>query len=129
MILFLALIVLICSAPVVAPRTTAASQVASPPEVVLALATSSMTFGSQVSQQGASQDIRKFNLKDFAYREAVRTLRQDWAEAVKSIEEQGDKGGEDDWVQAKKIQSFGAKPIYGDLTGDGSDEAAVSVKS
>ena len=94
---------------------------------LLVLVTSSMVFGKQANQRGVNQAIRKFNLKDFSHQEAVRTLRQDWAEAVKFIEQDGEAGGKDDWVQAKNMQTFEAKPTYGDLTSDGSEEAAVSV--
>ena len=122
-----AFLVLICGATVVVQYSTPASQAAGTSETPFVLPISSKLFDSQAKQRGAHQTIRKFNLNDFAHQEAVRTLRQDWAEAVKFIKEAGDEGGEDDWVQAKNIMGFEAKPFYGDLTGDGSEEAAVSV--
>lgn len=91
---------------------------------LLVAATSSVASSNQLRQKSANQNIRKFDLKSVAYREAAKTLRQDWAEAVKFIKENGD----DDWVQAKYIVDFEAKPTYGDITGDGSDEAAVNVQ-
>jgi hypothetical protein len=93
--------------------------------VLLVVATSSLALSSEVSQRGTSKDIRKFNLKTFAYRDAVKTLRQDWDEAVKFIKKNGE---DDDWVQEKNIEGFEAKPTYGDMTGDRSDEAAVNVQ-
>jgi len=92
--------------------------------VVLIVAASSVALSNQPGQRSTNQHIRKFNLKSFAYRDAVKTLRQDWAEAVKFIKEDG---GKDDWVQEKNIVGFEAKSVYGDITGDGSDEAAVNV--
>ena len=91
---------------------------------LLVAATSSVASSNQLRQKSTNQNIRKFDLKSFAYREAVKTLRQDWAEAVRFMEKNGDK---DDWVQEKNIEGFEAKSTYGDITGDRSDDAAVSV--
>jgi hypothetical protein len=93
--------------------------------VLLIVATSSVVLSNQLSQRSTNQHIRKFNLKRMANQEAVKTLRQDWADAVKGIEEDG---GKDDWVQEKNIEGFEAKSTYGDITGDGGDEAAVNVR-
>src|SRR5882724_11484141 len=90
----------------------------------LVATTSSVASSNQLRQKSTNQNIRKFDLKKLAYREAVKTLRQDWAEAVRFMEKNGDK---DDWVQEKNIEGFEAKSTYGDITGDRSDDAAVSV--
>ena len=92
--------------------------------VLLTVTTSSLALSNQPSQRSTNQNIRKFNLKDVAYRDAVKTLRQDWGEAVKFAEKNGEK---DDWVREKNIEGVEAKPTYGDITGDRNDEAAVSV--
>jgi hypothetical protein len=64
-------------------------------------------------QTQSSHSIRQVNLKDAAYQEAVRTLHEYW--------------GTDDWVQESNVQEFQTNIAYGDLTGDGSEEAAVQV--
>ena len=62
---------------------------------------------------GQVSNIRRSDLKSAAYRDAARTLREYW--------------GDEDWAQESNIQGFQTDAVYGDLTGDGSEEAAVQV--
>ena len=89
------------------------------------LAASPVALAKQPAKSSANQSIRQFDFKKLAYQEAVRTLRKDWAEAVKGITK---KGADDDFVQAKNIADFEVKSAFGDLTADGSEEAAVRVE-
>jgi hypothetical protein len=92
---------------------------------LLILAASSVALTKQPGRRSTNQGIRTFDLKKLAYQEAVKTLRQDWAEAVEGISKEG---AEDDFVQAKNMQGFAIKSSFGDITADGSEEAAVRVE-
>ncbi|MGB9181922.1 MAG: hypothetical protein WCB68_22015 [Pyrinomonadaceae bacterium] len=64
-------------------------------------------------QRISNQVIRNINLKNHAYQDAVKTLKDDWADVD---------------AQEKDIESFQTKSTYGDITGDGNDDAAVYVR-
>src|ERR1041385_805780 len=76
----------------------------------LAFLMASAPFARQSAVNG---DIRRANLKDAAYRDAARELHEYW--------------GDDDWVKESSIEGFQVKTAFGDLTGDGVEEAAVQV--
>lgn len=71
------------------------------------------TFASPAGQSAGDRSIRRANLKDAAYRDAARELHEYW--------------GDDDWVQEGNIEGFQVIPAFGDLTGDGVEEAALRV--
>jgi hypothetical protein len=70
-------------------------------------------FSISFDQALSTQKIRQVNLKSSAYEDAVKTLRDYW--------------GDSDYAQENNIQEFQTKVAYGDLTGDGIEEAAVQV--
>lgn len=72
-----------------------------------------MSFAPAFGQSTVERSIRRANLKDAAYRDAARELREYW--------------GDDDWVQESNIEGFQVTPAFGDLTGDGVEEAALRV--
>jgi hypothetical protein len=72
-----------------------------------------MAFAPAAGQSAVSSNIRSANLKDAAYRDAARELHEYW--------------GDDDWVQESSIEGFQVTPAFGDLTGDGAEEAALRV--
>ncbi len=72
-----------------------------------------MALASSVGQSAVNRSIRGANLKDAAYRDAARELHEYW--------------GDDDWVQESSIEGFQVIPAFGDLTGDGVEEAALRV--
>lgn len=72
-----------------------------------------LVFVPVVGQSAVDRSIRRANLKDAAYRDAARELREYW--------------GDDDWVQESSIEGFQVTPAFGDLTGDGVEEAALLV--
>lgn len=72
-----------------------------------------IAFAPSAGQLAINRDIRRANLKDAAYRDAARELHEYW--------------GDDDWVQESGIEGFQVTPAFGDLTGDGVEEAALRV--
>lgn len=60
----------------------------------------------------ANRDIRRTNLKDAAYRDAVKYLKEDWGEDA-------------DWAIESNIADFSIKTAFGDLNGDNVEESAV----
>lgn len=73
---------------------------------VILFATFTVSFGQ------TNRDIRKVNLKDAAYRDAVKYLKEDWGEDT-------------DWAIESNIADFSIKSAFGDLNGDDVEEAAV----
>lgn len=82
--------------------------------LILASALAVLTaFAHSAGQSAVNRGIRGVNLKDAAYRDAAREMHEYW--------------GNDDWVQESNIEGFQVRPAFGDLTGDGVEEAAVQV--
>lgn len=68
---------------------------------------------SSSAELNLNEEIRKIDFKKVAKETATQRMHEYWPD--------------EDFVKAKNIGSFTAKPSFGDLTGDGIDEVAVRV--